>query len=68
MDNATRERAISELTDEVIAQAKAEIESLEWFQSLPDNRSEDEAIFTEALELQRLQKISEQYKSPARRD
>lgn len=52
IDTNTREQKINDLPDSLLAEAKRELESLEWFIALKTNADEDEAIFTLALEMQ----------------
>lgn len=47
-----REKAINALPEELIAAAKAELSGQEWFDALPSNSLEDDAVFNRAFELQ----------------
>jgi hypothetical protein len=49
---STREQRINALPEELLIEAKRELECQEWFIALPDNASEDEAVFSLALEMQ----------------
>lgn len=50
--NKTRQQLIDELPDELLVEAKRNLQSLEWFIALPTNAAEDEAVFDEAFQLQ----------------